>query len=90
MFVAVVGVNSLSGEIFGIDISSKGFMYSDEESEAIIEEAKSVLKNALGKMDLKGAADWTQVKATMRKELKNLFFKRTRRNPMVIPVILEN
>ena len=90
LFVAVVGVNSLSGEIFGIDISSKGFMYSDEESEAIIEEAKSVLKTALGKMDLKGAADWTQVKATMRKELKNLFFKRTRRNPMVIPVILEN
>ena len=89
LFVAVVGVNSLSGEIFGIDISSKGFMYSDEESEAIIEEAKTVLKTALGKMDLKGAADWTQVKATMRKELKNLFFKRTRRNPMVIPVILE-
>ena len=49
-----------------------------------------MLKNALGKMDLKGTADWTQVKATMRKELKNLFFKRTRRNPMVIPVILEN
>ena len=90
LFVAAVGVNSLSGEIFGIDISSKGFMYSDEESAAIIEEAKNVLKNALSQMDLKGAADWTQAKAVMRKELKNLFFKRTRRNPMIIPVILEN
>ncbi len=90
LFVAAVGVNSLSGEIFGIDISSKGFMYSDEESAAIIEEAKNVLKNALTQMDLKGAADWTQAKAVMRKELKNLFFKRTRRNPMIIPVILEN
>ena len=65
-------------------------MYSDEESDAIIEEAKTVLKNALSQMDLKGAADWTQVKSVMRKELKNLFFKRTRRNPMVIPVILED
>lgn len=90
LFVAAVGVNSLSGEIFGIDISSKGFMYSDEESAAIIEETKNVLKNALSQMDLKGAADWTQAKAVMRKELKNLFFKRTRRNPMIIPVILEN
>lgn len=90
LFVAVVGINSLSGELFGIDISSKGFMYSDEESVAIIEEAKTVLKNALSQMDLKGAADWTQAKSVMRKELKNLFFKRTRRNPMVIPVILEN
>ena len=88
LFVAAVGINSLSGEIFGIDITSKGFMYSDEESDAIIEEAKTVLKNALSQMDLKGAADWTQVKSVMRKELKNLFFKRTRRNPMVIPVIL--
>ena len=90
LFVAAVGINSLSGEIFGIDITSKGFMYSDEESDAIIEEAKTVLKNALSQMDLKGAADWTQVKSVMRKELKNLFFKRTRRNPMVIPVILED
>ena len=49
-----------------------------------------MLKNALSQMDLKGAADWTQAKAVMRKELKNLFFKRTRRNPMIIPVILEN
>lgn len=90
LFVAAVGINYLSGEIFGIDITSKGFMYSDEESDAIIEEAKTVLKNALSQMDLKGAADWTQVKSVMRKELKNLFFKRTRRNPMVIPVILED
>ena len=90
LFVAAVGINSLSGEIFGIDITSKGFMYSDEESDAIIEEAKTVLKNALSQMDWKGAADWTQVKSVMRKELKNLFFKRTRRNPMVIPVILED
>ena len=90
LFVAAVGINSLSGEIFGIDITSKGFMYSDEESDAIIEEAKTVLKNALSQMDMKGAADWTQVKSVMRKELKNLFFKRTRRNPMVIPVILED
>lgn len=90
LFVAVVGINSLSGEIFDIDISSKGFMYSDEEAVAIIEEAKSVLKNALSNIDLKGVGDWASVKSVMKKELKNLFFKRTRRNPMVIPVILEN
>jgi len=90
LFVAAVGINSLSGEIYGIDISSKGFMYSKEESEVIVEEAKQVLKTALSNIDLKDVADWSQVKNVMKKELKNLFFKRTRRNPMVIPVILEN
>lgn len=90
LFVAAVGINSLSGEIFGIDIISKGFIYSAEEGDPLIEEAKQVLNNALSEIDLKGVADWSSVRSVMKKELKNLFFKRTRRNPLVVPVILEN
>ncbi len=90
LFVAVIGVDSLSGEVFGIDITSRGFMYTKEESEKMVEEAKEVLKTALGKIDLKAVGDWTAVKNVARKELKNLFFKRTRRDPLIIPVILEN
>jgi ribonuclease J len=90
LFVAVIGVNSLNGEVFGIDITSRGFMYTKEESEKIVEEAKEVLKIALSKIDLKAVGDWTSVKNTVRKELKNLFIKRTKRDPLIIPVILEN
>lgn len=90
MLVAVIGVNSLSGEVYGVDITSRGFMYSKDESEKLLAEAKEVTKNALEGIDLKGVGDWTAVKNQVRKELKNLFFKRTRRNPMIIPVIMEN
>lgn len=90
MIVCAVGVNSLSGEVFGVDITSRGFMYAKDEAEMLVDEAKQVIYNSLGNIDLKGVADWTSVKNLIRKELKNLFYKRTRRNPMVIPVIMEN
>ncbi len=90
LFVAVIGVNSLNGEVFGIDITSRGFMYTKEESEKIVDEAKEVLRVALSKIDLKSVGDWTSVKNTVRKELKNLFIKRTKRDPLIIPIILEN
>lgn len=90
MLVAVIGINSLSGEVYGVDITSRGFMYSKDESEKLLAEAKDVTKHALEGIDLKGVGDWTAVKNQVRKELKNLFFKRTRRNPMIIPVIMEN
>ena len=90
MLVAVIGVNSLSGEIYGVDITSRGFMYSKDESEALLAEAKEVTKRALESIDLKGVGDWTEVKNQVKKELKNLFFKRTRRNPMIVPIIMEN
>ena len=90
MLVAVVGINSLSGEVYGVDITSRGFVYSKDESEKLLAEAKEVTRHTLESMDLKSVGDWTAVKNAIRKDLKNLFFKRTRRNPMIIPVIMEN
>lgn len=90
MLVAVVGINSLSGEVYGVDITSRGFMYSKDESEKLLAEAKEVTRHTLESMDIKSVGDWTAVKNAIRKDLKNLFFKRTRRNPMIIPVIMEN
>ena len=90
MLVAVVGINSLSGEVYGVDITSRGFMYSKDESEKLLAEAKEVTRHTLESIDLKSVGDWTAVKNAIRKDLKNLFFKRTRRNPMIIPVIMEN
>ena len=89
LIVVAIGVNSMSGELFSIDITSRGFMYSREESDKIVEEAKEVVRNTLSKIDLKAIGDWNSVKNTVRKDLRNLFFKRTRRDPLIIPVILE-
>ena len=65
-------------------------MYNKDESEKLLAEAKEVTRHTLEAMDLKSVGDWTAVKNAIRKDLKNLFFKRTRRNPMIIPVIMEN
>ena len=89
LFVVAMGINSMSGELFSIDITSKGFMYSRAESDTIAEEAKEVVRNTLSKIDLKAVGDWNSVKNTVRKDLRNLFFKRTRRDPLIIPVIIE-
>lgn len=89
LLVVAIGVNSLSGQVFSIDITSRGTMYTKNETEQMISEAKEVVKSALDKIDLKAVGDWNSVKVTVRKELRNLFFKRTRRDPLIIPVVLE-
>ncbi|MBR2989156.1 MAG: ribonuclease J [Clostridia bacterium] len=90
MIVCAVGINSLSGEVFAVDVTSRGFMFGKDEAENLIDDAKEVTKKLLEGIDLKAVGDWTGVKTAIRKELKNLFYKRTRRNPMVIPVIMED
>ena len=90
IFVAVIGIKAVSGEVFDINIQSKGFMYTKDESDAMVEEAKEVLKKALSKIDLKSVGDFAGVKNLVRKELKNLFFNKTRRDPIILPIIVED
>lgn len=90
VLVVVVGVNSLSGEVFGVDLTSRGFTYSKEEWDKLIEDAKESVRRVMSGVDVKAVADWSTVKNAIRKDLKNFVFKRTRRNPMIVPVILEN
>ncbi|MCI9031038.1 MAG: ribonuclease J [Clostridia bacterium] len=89
LFVATVVVNEASGEIAAVDVTSRGFIYVKED-DAIFEEAKDVIRHALEAIDLKAeSGDWTNVKTAIRKELKNYLFKKTRRNPMIVSMILQ-
>lgn len=90
VIVVVIGVNSLSGEVFGIDINSRGFVYTKDESDRLIVESKDAVRNTLSNADIKGITDWNQIKNQVRKDLKNLFYKKTRRNPMIIPIVMES
>ncbi len=90
VIVCVIGVNAVSGEVYDVDITSRGFMYSKDESEKMVVESKEQVRKTLSNVDLKAVSDWTPVKKQICKDLKNLFFKRTKRNPMILPVIMEN
>ena len=85
--VVVFGINSNTGKLVnGPELIPRGFIYPNEIND-IVREAKQVVIDAMAQNEPK--PDWNEIKATVRKVLTNLFFKRTKRKPLIIPIILE-
>ncbi|MDE7395352.1 MAG: ribonuclease J, partial [Clostridiales bacterium] len=90
LFVVVVGVNTLSGEVTAVEITSRGFAYQ-KESDELFEEAKDIVRRVVQKTDVKEeAGDYNLLKNAIRKELKSYLYRKTRRNPMILSMMLEN
>lgn len=84
-----VAVNQGTGEIIsGPEVISRGFVYA-RESEGLIEEAKERVRAVIAAAYADGKGEWPKVKSRVRQSLGSFFNERTRRRPMVIPVILE-
>ncbi len=89
LFVVVVGVNTVSGEVTAVEITSRGFVYQKEDD--LFEEAKEIVRRVVSHTDIKEiAGDYNALKNAIRKELKSFLFRKTRRNPMILSLILEN
>ncbi|MBP3521525.1 MAG: ribonuclease J [Oscillospiraceae bacterium] len=89
MIVVVATVSSQDGGLLsGPDIITRGFIYV-KESEALMEELKDLASQTLEKSAWNNYRDWNAVKADVRDEISNYLFKKTKRNPMVLPVIME-
>lgn len=87
MLVVVVGVSKVTGEIVsGPDIINKGVM---TDGGGLTEEAKTVVAGAIAQADVKAGTDKAQLYSTVRRALRNYVFRKTKKNPMVIPVIME-
>ena len=85
--VVVFGINPNTGKLVtGPELIPRGFIYPNEMSD-IVREAKQAVIDAMAQNGPK--PDWNEIKSTVRKVLTNLFFKRTKRKPMIIPIILE-
>ncbi len=89
LFVVIVGLDKESGTVSGVDVVSRGFVYT-EDAEELIEEAKRVVERASRKIDLKELEDLTVYKNLIRRELKTFLFRETHRSPMILPVVAEN
>lgn len=83
-----VAIDMKSGEILGVDITSRGFAYTQDTDE-LLNQCKELVKNVLLGTDIKAQEDWNAVKQNMRKEVKNFIFRKTKRSPMIIIQILE-
>jgi ribonuclease J len=72
----------------GPDIVSRGFVYV-RESEDLMEEAQSVVEDALDGCLERGIVEWTKIKNAIRDSLGEFLWKRTKRSPMILPIIMD-
>ena len=70
-----------------VDITSRGFAY-DNNNEDFFEKCREDVLRTLGEYDLR-ECDRTVLNNTIRKELKNYIFKKTRRSPMILPMVID-
>lgn len=89
MIVVVCSVSAEDGGLLsGPDIVTRGFVYV-KESEALMEELRHTAAEALVRSASRNGRDWSSVKADIRDELSGYLFRKTKRNPMILPVIME-
>lgn len=89
LIIVVLAINGATGEIVsGPEIISRGFVYV-RESENLMEDMKKSLKRELEKLEKEHITDWAVIKLTVKDALKDFLLKKNKRNPMVLPIILE-
>ncbi len=89
LMIVVVAMARYSGEILsGPDIISRGFVYV-RESEQLMDEAREVVCEALDECDRKNINDWSYIKTLIKDTLRDFLWKKTRRSPMILPIITE-
>ncbi len=89
MIVVCVSISTYDGMIVtGPDIITRGFIYV-KESEEMMEELRQVALEAIDRCSRKHIRDWTAIKTAIKNDLSGYLFKTTKRNPMILPVIME-
>ncbi|MGG7144942.1 ribonuclease J [Clostridium nigeriense] len=74
--------------IAGPDIISRGFVYV-RESEGLMDGAKDIVKDVLRECEESNITDWASLKAKVRDELRSYLYEKTKRKPMILPIIME-
>jgi len=89
MIVVCVNLSSEDGSILtGPDIITRGFIYV-KESEELLEELREVALEATERCQRKRTRDWNTIKSAIKNDLSGYLYKHTKRNPMILPVIME-
>ncbi len=89
MIVVCVNISGQDGSVItGPDIITRGFIYV-KESEELMEELRQVAMEAIDRCSRKRVRDWTAIKTAIKNDLSGYLFKTTKRNPMILPVIME-
>ncbi len=89
MIVVCVNLSSEDGSVLsGPDIITRGFVYM-KDNDDLMEAMKMVATRSLEQCRGKHISDWATIKSTIKHDLSQFLFKNTKRNPMILPVIME-
>lgn len=89
LIIVVVAIERGTRQVVsGPDIISRGFVYV-RESEALMAASKSVVNKALIKCQDQGIREWSAIKQEIRKALNEYIYQQTKRNPVILPIIME-
>ena len=89
LIIIVVTMDSGTGTVIaGPDVLSRGFVYV-RESENLMDDIKQLLRAEIIKFEEKHITDWSTIKALLREELRDYIYKKTKRDPMILPIIME-
>ena len=85
--IVIVALNKQTGEIVGLpDVVSRGFIDSEEAKE-VLEESRQIIVRIFE--DGEHPADWCYMNTKVRETLSNFFYERTRRRPMILPIMVK-
>jgi len=89
LIVVVITTEKESGQVIaGPDIISRGFVYV-RENEDLIENAREIIKKTIAKCEGKNKNDWSAKKGPIKDDLREYLFEKTKRKPMILPIIME-
>ncbi|MBQ7706681.1 MAG: ribonuclease J [Lachnospiraceae bacterium] len=89
LLIVVVTLERETNQLLaGPDIVSRGFVYV-RESETLMEDCREVIQEALDACLAKGVADWNKIKMSIKDSVSEFLWKRTKRSPMILPIITE-
>ena len=89
LMIVVVTISKEDGRVLaGPDIISRGFVYV-RESEDLMDGAKNVIKDVLRDCEDRNIKEWAYLKNNIQESLKEYLYQKTKRNPMILPIIME-
>ena len=89
LIIVVIAMDDKTGKVMaGPDVISRGFVYVRESEDLMVGMRREILKD-IEKIQAGGIKDWSTIKNTIRDTVHDFVFSKTRRNPMIIPIISE-
>ncbi|MBR6033659.1 MAG: ribonuclease J [Clostridia bacterium] len=89
LIIVVLTMDSSTGEVVsGPDVISRGFVYV-RESENLMDDVKKVVREEMEECEEKHITDWMTIKTNLKDTLRDYVFQKTKRNPMILPIIME-